>query len=294
MRSRFSPLFLILVLGAASVSAGPFTEPGLATDDPSIIAWATGWLNYQPADSVDPDWSDPTKALGPATSDVLDVVSLGDRDVTSVDPPGEITLTFDVVIQNRPGNDLVIFENGFAAGAEMFAELAYVEVSSDGENWARFPSVSLTPECPGQYNTLNPTDVYGLAGRYPNAYNDGFGAPFDLEKLLEEPEVLEGLVDLDHINYIKIVDVPGGGNYFDEAVKLGYTENHPIYDAYPTITSAGFDVEAVGVVDESVADKPEDDDTENADDDDDDDASPAWKDDDDAQDASSGGCGAAK
>ena len=104
--------------------------------------------------------------------------------------------------------------------------------------------------------------------------------------LADDPAVQSGAVDLQNIRYVKIVDAPGGGNYFDDAVSFGYAANHPIYDAYPTTGSAGFDVEAVGVVDESATGGQADDDTS------DDDAGSSWNDDD--QSSASGttaGCG---
>jgi len=267
---RFSIIVLLsvmLLFMSAWALAGPYDEAGLDKDDPNIIAWATGYENYQPADNVDPTWQDPTKALGPATGSNTDIVCLGERDVASSDPPGEITLTFDVTIRNRAGYDLVVYENGFESGGGLFAELAYLEVSSDGETWARFPSVSLTAESPGGYGTIDPTDVFNLGGKHPNAYDASLGTPFDLDDLYGETAVIDGLIDLDDLHYVKVVDVPGGGNYFDEAEAWGYADDHAIYDAYPTSGSGGFDLEAVGVVNETdMDDDTVDDDTVDDDD----------------------------
>jgi hypothetical protein len=56
------------------------------------------------------------------------------------------------------------------------------------------------------------------------------------------------------------VDIPGSGDFFDEAtsqidpntwpVWAPYTHNHPIYDQWPTWGSGGFDLEAMGVLSE--------------------------------------------
>jgi hypothetical protein len=212
----------------------------------------------------------------------MDTVSLGERPAGSPDAPGEITLTFDEPLRNRPGCDLVVFENAFPSSGGVFGELGFVEVSSDGETWARFPSVSLTPGQVGRYGVIDPTDVYNLAGKFQNAYGVALGSPFNFDELAADEAVIDGAVDLDDIRFVKIVDIPGAGDYFDAADKLGYDAPHPIYDEHPTIGSAGFDVEAVGAMDESQASSDDDDQG----DDDNDDESP-WRDDD----AASGAAG---
>ena len=69
----------------------------------------------------------------------------------------------------------------------------------------------------------------------------GFGTPFDLHTLANKRAVLEGRVNLLEIRYIKIIDIPGDGSVLDSF-------GHPIYDPYPCVQSAGFDLEAVGVI----------------------------------------------
>jgi hypothetical protein len=54
-----------------------------------------------------------------------------------------------------------------------------------------------------------------------------------------------GLLDLDNINYVRIVDIPGSGDYLDS---LG----NPIYDAWVTWGSGGVDLDAVGVINSAV------------------------------------------
>ena len=63
------------------------------------------------------------------------VVSLGDG--------GYGILTFDEPIDNGLGWDFAVFENSFS---DDFLELAFVEVSSDGINFFRFPATSLTQD----------------------------------------------------------------------------------------------------------------------------------------------------
>lgn len=269
MRAKSLILFLVLLFFSPSpAQSGPFDVPGIDKDDPSITAWATGYSDYLPAESVDTIWMDPTKALGPASGSHIDIVALGERDSGSNDPPGQITLTFDVTIKNGEGYDFVVFENAFPSGDGVFVELAYVEVSTDGDNFLRFPCASLTPEPIGEYAPSDPTNFYNLPGFHINAYTDFLGTPFDLEDLSLLPED-DLSVDLQEINYIRIIDIPGTGEYTDRAtlLDLDYEIDHPIYDPHPTTGSAGFDLEAIGVIhsQEEGNDSPEDgDDTDDS------------------------------
>lgn len=224
-------------------------------------------------------WKVLTKALGPVTGDPLDIVSLGDLSQDQINqgvPPGQITLVFgDPQNSNDPnhirdvdGYDFVVFENAFLStwtkpeygiiAGKMFAEIGYVEVSSDGVNFARFPSVSLTSGPAGAYGTIEISNIYNLAGKHPNAYSVCTGTPFDLSEIADEPNVVSGLVDINNISYVRIVDIPGSGNFYDDAARYidpctwpnwgNYSQDHPIYDAWVTIGSGGFDLEAIGVL----------------------------------------------
>ena len=219
--------------------------------NPLFFGWATGWTNYLPADTFSGGtWNDPQKALGPVTGDAFDVVSMGDLNAAKINAgtaPGQITLTFTKPITNKPGADFVVFENAFTsaydtggAGVDgIFAELARVEVSSDGVNFARFPSVSLTPAAVGSYGSIDPSDVFGLAGKHANAYDDCWGTPFDLDRLAADPLVTDGSVKLNAVRYVRIVDVPGRCDFLD-------TQGRPIYDSWFTSGAGGFDLEAIG------------------------------------------------
>ncbi len=264
--------------------AGPYTETGVngyigddrrhadpcdadAILNPLFSGWATAVAAYVPAPDVDPVWRNASKALGPATGDNIDIVSLGDLEQEQIDanePPGYIVLSFNEPIQDVNGYDFAVFENGFISGyntgdgsvkGEMFAELAYIEVSTDGNNFVRFPSVSLTTEAVGAYGTLEISDVFYLAGKHPNAGGVCTGTAFDLNVLADDPCVIGGVVELNNINYVRIVDIPGSGDFNDWAVKhidpntgTNYDSNHPIYDAWVTWGSGGFDLNAVGVL----------------------------------------------
>jgi len=219
--------------------------------NPAFVAWATGWADYSPGPNLPPPWATPTRVLGPVTGDNFDIVSLGDltaQQIAGGTSPGSITLTFDRFILDGPGADFAVFENGplEAGTTRIFAELAYVEVSSDGISFARFPSDSLTPAAVGCYGTIDPTNVYNLSGKHVNAYGQSWGTPFDLSDLLTDPLVIDGSVDLHEIDYVRIVDVPGSGDFLDAS-------GDPIFDAWVTWGSGGADIEAVGVLHQLVA-----------------------------------------
>jgi hypothetical protein len=248
---------------------GPAGEGVTATStngnyvNPVFKGWATGYTAYDPfglasiQTYMSGNFAHPEKTLGPVTGNNFDIASLGDMTTSEItawqtDPaanhgPGYITLTFANSITNGSGADFAVFENAFisAGGAgvagQVFAELGYVEVSTNGVDFARFPSVSLTSALVGAYGTVDPTNVYNLVGKHVNAYGNSWGTPFNLDDLTSDPLVTSGLVDLNDINYVKIVDIPGDGSFKDS---LG----NPIYDAWRTWGSGGVDLEAIGVI----------------------------------------------
>ncbi|MCC5845405.1 MAG: hypothetical protein JJU05_14240 [Verrucomicrobia bacterium] len=212
--------------------------------NPLFFGWVASVEDYSPAPGVSPDWTDLNQVLGPVTGDNFAVVSLGDLNSTQIGdgvPPGSITLAFDTPIRNLSGADFVVFENAIGGKTSLFAELAYVEVSSNGTDFARFPSVSLTPAAVGSYGYIDPRNVYGLAGKHINAYGESWGTPFDLKSLEDHPSVLNGDVNLDEIRYVRIVDIPGNGHFKDSS-------GQPVYDAWVTWGSGGFDLESVGII----------------------------------------------
>ncbi|MGI9289671.1 MAG: hypothetical protein ACR2QG_00180 [Gammaproteobacteria bacterium] len=256
----FSALILGLLSGVASAgvfapAAGQPNSTAVSSTDPSIEAWATGYKDYQQGTNLAAEFIAPEKAVGvPGNSNgnsegvVFDVVSLGRG--------GSITMTFSRPIYNGPGYDFAVFENSFN---DTFLEFAKVEVSSDGFNFVAFPAFSQVPGPVGAFGSVDVTDVEQLAGKY----RGGFGTPFDLEQLV-------GLssVDLNDIRYIRLNDVVGDGGEPNDLTPqaladwlgVDLSELPPtlitlinsappvIYDVYPTIDSAGFDLDAVGVI----------------------------------------------
>jgi len=216
-----------------AASAGPYVPGGptgelfpVAFDDPGIAGWATGFSHYLPGPGVASYFATPAKALGVSKPQTAgDIVSLGRG--------GSITLTFGAPIVDGAGADFAVFENAFEApGQGLFAELAFVEVSSDGVNFVRFPNFSLTTSPVGAFGTIDPTDVSGLAGKT----RLGQGTAFDLAILASVP-----VLDVADVRYVRVVDVVGDGGTNDS---LG----RPIYDPYKTELSAGFDLESVAVL----------------------------------------------
>ena len=228
-------------------AAGQAGSTALDKDDSHIIAWASGYTNLVYGQEVADNWKTPEKALGKAVGTSFDIVCLGRG--------GHITLTFPRGIGNRPGDDFAIFENGFS---DTFLELAYVEVSSDGIHFVRFPNYSYTTTPVDGFGSVTTELIYGMASKY----KQGFGHPFDLEELKTAYKAQqEGhtdfsasfaanllanfpLLNLDHITHIRIVDIVGDGSAKD-------CRDETVYDPYPTTGSAGFDLDAIAVMHES-------------------------------------------
>lgn len=235
-RSLCARLVLVpLILTPAAADAGPFVEPGVAPE--SVIEWADAVLALERgpvnlAEPTSPLASDGVaeNAVGPTGGETLSTVSLGDG--------GAIVLSLSAGAGDGPGPDLTVFENGFWTLGGLFAELAFVEVSTDGVRFARLPAVSLTAAPVAGFEPLDPTDVHGLAGKHPA----GEGTPFDLHELANDPAVVAGAVDLSEIFFVRVVDVIGDGSATDR-------DGMPVFDPFPTpFPSSGFDLDAVGVL----------------------------------------------
>lgn len=243
--ARFAfPLAIVCtsaVTALPAAVAGPYIETGHAPS--AMVGWASeiDEIDRGPMDAADPlggdaSFGDPENALGStAGNDVYDVVSLGDG--------GFASMFFELGISNGQGDDFAVFENGFYTDEGLFAELAFVEVSSNGIDFARFPAVSLTPGPVGSVGlqgVIDPTDVHNLAGRQPL----GLGTGFDLSEISADALVIAQIVDLEDIRYVRVVDVVGDGSTVDARVPPS-----PVYDPYPTdFAAGGFDLQAIGVM----------------------------------------------
>jgi len=209
-------------------AAGQVGSTAIYLDDPNFIAWADGWEDYVVGAQCDLVWQDPNKALGQALGDSFDIVSLGRG--------GRITMTFAAGIGDGEGDDFAVFENAITDG---FLELGFVEVSSDGIHFFRFENDSQTAGAVGSFGIIDPTDITGLASKY----RQGYGTPFDLADLRDQSPLL----DVNHVEWVRLVDIVGDGGSTD-------TSGDVIYDPYPTVGSAGFDLDAVGVMNLRTAD----------------------------------------
>jgi hypothetical protein len=231
---------LAMFIAVTPTQAGPYTATGIPASSSSFVEWANSVqsLTRGPQNITNPagpaaTFGSASDALGPATGSSL--VSLGDG--------GQITVGFAQPIFNGPGADFAVFENGFASGGLGFLELGFVDVSSDGVNFFRFPSISLTQTTTqiGSFGTMDPTNLYDLAGKdFANV-----GTPFDLQELAGKPNL-----DVNNVKYVRVTDVIGninttlGPNTFSRD-SLGNLINDP----WPTASaSSGFDFDAVGVL----------------------------------------------
>lgn len=225
-------------------AAGESGTTAVHMSSSTMVAWADGYTNMQFGANVAEGWKTPNKALGHADGNSFDVVVLGRR--------GRITLTFAQGIADGTGFDFAVFENSVS---DTFLELAWVEVSSDGIHFVRFPNYSYTGDPVPAFGAVDPTFIYGLAGKY----RQGYGTPFDLAELQLVADAIQagshdftaGYVsaftnrfqyfDASSVHYVRIVDIAGDGLDLE-------SEGYAIYDPYPTAITAGFDLDAVGVM----------------------------------------------
>ncbi len=207
----------------------------IAADDNQFVAWATnvvvtrGPQNISNPNSPLASFGDEANAIGPATpNNSYDVVSLGDG--------GSALITFERPIRNGEGPDFAVFENDINGG---FLELAFVEVSSDGVHFVRFPATSLTQTETqvGTFGLMDPTFINNLAGKF----KIGYGTPFDLEELADSANL-----NLDSIVYVRIIDVVGN---IDPQYATYDAFGHIVNDPWPTdFNTCGFDLAGVGVI----------------------------------------------
>lgn len=233
--------------GIGQIYSGPVDtshaiDPAIAATDPRLTLWAGSVVDYSPAPGVSPTYADPANALGTYNTSIVSLGDLSAQQITDGLQPGSITLRFDTPFRNTAGFDFAVFENGFTYGSPngLFAELAFVEVSSNGVDFARFAGIStnLAPVTgSGAFAGYDMSYVYNLAGKHAG----GYGTPFDLDTLSNDPLVLNGVLNLDSIAFVRLIDIPGNGSYLDA---LG----NPILDNWLTTGSGGFDLRAIGAV----------------------------------------------
>ncbi len=273
MKSSTTPFLYALAATAALPAAAQIIDG----DDPSLVGFATGVVAYLPAPAFSSDgtptpltFQDESAATGapdfstiPGAPFQAGIVSLGDA--PSGTAPGSITLSFDQGITDGAGADFAVFSNSFTAfnlPGFVSADLAFVEVSTDGNTFARLtntstntlpdgdPSTPLEPtdidsESFGRsFATLNPDNVSGIAGTAAINFGDTntVGNTFDLATIATHALVLSGAVDLNNVQFVRLVDIPGDGRAFDSF-------GNPIFDALsPGSLGGGFELDAIGVI----------------------------------------------
>jgi hypothetical protein len=248
-------LFLAATAGVSLVASGARADTFYAT---SVVSRQVGSPNQSA-------FQDANAALGGPRGGGL---QQGGLDVLNLGVGGSATLGFDDGatprgIRDQAGADFIVFENAFYAGGvttSSMAELVFVEVSSNGADFARFPVTSLTANPVGAFGTIDPANVSGFAGVHPVLANvdsnsiDPFdpsaagGDAFDLSVLAANPLVLSGAVDLQSVRYVRLVDVFGDGSLLDSA-------GRPIYDATGS-DNGGADIDSVSVIHGAVVPEP--------------------------------------
>lgn len=236
MRKGLQITLAIFAFGSLHAQFAPAAgQPGstaIHKDSTAFKAWATactvqiGWQDISDTSLGRANTGNADAAIGHAGAN--GVVSLGDG--------GVATLEFAQAIYNGDGWDFAVFENGFT---DSFLELAFVEVSTDGNRFVRFPSASLTQtDTPlGGFGALRSENINNLAGKY----RANFGTPFDLEELMDSSGI-----DISNIRFVRLIDVVGS---MDDAFASYDSKGNKINDPFPTpFPQCGFDLDAVGVI----------------------------------------------
>lgn len=239
MKHNFVLTVFVSLLFSSGISfaqfAPPVGQPGttaLYKDSSAFVAWANKCKIIRGLQDISSpaigyaNVGDSACALGIAGT--TGIVSLGDG--------GSATLQFNSYIIDGAGPDLAVFENGFD---DTFLELAFIEVSSDGIHFFRFPAISNTDTTTQtwSFGLTDATKINNLAGKYRGEY----GTPFDLADI---PDTV--LLDKQAITHVKVIDVVGciQNQYCSRDMN-----HHKINDPWPTdFGSGGFDLDAVGVI----------------------------------------------
>lgn len=218
--------------------APPQGQPGstaMYKDSSVFVAWVTSAKINRGLQNIS------NASLGYATlGDSTSPVGIADGTVVSLGDSGSAICSFQNEIYDGPGYDFAVFENSFDGN---YLELGFVEVSSDGINFFRFPATSNTQDTvqTGPFAYTYATQIDNLAGKYIAMY----GTPFDLNQM----QGISGL-DINHIKQVKIIDVVG-------SITTPYAtydkNNNKVNDPWPTpYPSCGFDLDAVGVINQQV------------------------------------------
>ncbi len=233
----FSTYITLTIFFSTSLSA-QYAPPAGQAETTAIHADSSIFIDWADECFVERGWTDisaPEYGMVTFGSDA-NGVGKADNGVVSLGDGGMAILNFETPISDGPGWDFAVFENSFS---DDFLELAFVEVSSNGIDFYRFNSISLTQENVQieTFGLIDARQIHNLAGKYRGM----FGAPFDLSELASITDL-----DLSNIVSIRIIDVVG-------SVDANYasldSEGRVINDPWPTpFESGGFDLDAIGVI----------------------------------------------
>lgn len=211
--------------------AGQIGSTAISKDSSVFVSWANYCVLQRGLQDVS-NVSGPYASIGDSSSPL----GIADNSVVSLGDGGTAVLSFPQPVMDGPGNDFAVFENSFS---DDYLEFGFVEVSSDGINFFRFPATCNIQDTAqtGSFGLSDATKINNLAGKYRVT----FGTPFDLSEL----QGISGL-DVNNVTHIKITDVVGSIN---PAYATYDKNNKKINDPWPTqFASSGFDLDAVGVI----------------------------------------------
>ncbi len=202
------------------------TQPSSGDDEsdatetcPQKNLFATEVISFEPGEGAGYGSGEfPEIVLGPPNGKGNNA---GGLNVLSLGVGGTITMGFSgTPIIDEPGADFIVFENPFWVNnipADVFAELAEVSVSDDGETWHVFDCEPVDPDAGdfGQCAGWRPVQAFEVNDDYVLTAEEAGGDAYDIADL-----------GLEQIYFVRIRDLSESG-------------------AAPT---AGFDLDAVGAV----------------------------------------------
>lgn len=243
---RSRPVFVALLLLCShslyaqfAPQVGMSGSTAISKNSPLIVGWANACTVQRGLQQA----GNPGLGLASMGNSSL-ALGAADGTVVSLGDSGVAVLQFASPITDGPGADFAVFENGFfqvGDSVNAFLELAFVEVSSDGVRFVRFPASSLTQDTiqlspSGSPSLIDARQINNLAGKYIA----GWGTPFDLSELADSP----GL-NIHAITQVRLVDVVGSIGQYASHDHSGRIINDPFPSPFP---SSGFDLDAVGVI----------------------------------------------
>ncbi|HBG69478.1 MAG: hypothetical protein A2W93_01305 [Bacteroidetes bacterium GWF2_43_63] len=237
-----SSIFSFLILLSASAfaqyppAAGQVGSTAIPSDSACFIDWASGCSIVRGFVNISDTTATALSLNHASYGSESAVAGIADNVVVSLGDAGTAKVFFNIPLSDGSGFDFAVFENPLT---DTFLELAFVEVSSDGNHFFRIPAYSFsdTASQTGGFGITDPTKIHNLAGKYRAL----FGTPFDIA---DAPDT--ALLRKDSITVVRLIDVVGS---IDPVYASRDCEGRIINDPFPTpFESCGFDLDAVGVI----------------------------------------------